>query len=141
MVRAVGPGLAPGRPLINEVIIPRHLKDYWNGQHPSKDSQFLKYYEAPELAGLINFLYPALVDVDTTGRTDLSLILLKGVPGVNPIGANPVLADMLRVNTAILPGANGACPGGTASASQPDRLAVLAADLCGSRTGDAWSTT
>ena len=41
-----------GDPLINEVIIPRHLKDYWNGQPPSKDSQFLKYYEAPELAGL-----------------------------------------------------------------------------------------
>ena len=78
-----------GDPLINEVIIPRHLKDYWNGQHPSKDSQFLKYYEAPELAGLVNFLYPALADVDTTGRTDLSLILLKGVPGVNAIGLEP----------------------------------------------------
>ncbi len=27
-----------GNPLINEVIIPRHLKDYWNGQAPSNDS-------------------------------------------------------------------------------------------------------
>ena len=124
-----------GDPLINEVIIPRHLKDYWNGQAPSKDSQFLKYYEAPELAGLVNFLYPALADVDTTGRTDLSLILLKGVPGVNRIGSNPVAADMLRLNTAILPGVNGACPGGTASAAGPDRLAVLAADLCGFPNG------
>ncbi len=125
-----------GNPLINEVIIPRHLKDYWNGQHPSKDSQFQKYYEAPELAGLINFLYPALADVDTTGRTDLSLILLKGVPGVNAIGANPVAADMLRVNTAILPGAKGPCPGGTASAAQPrSTRPVLAADLCGFPNG------
>lgn len=124
-----------GNPLINEVIIPRHLKDYWNGQSPSTDSQFIKYYETPELAGLINFLYPSLDDVDTTGRTDLSLILLKGVDGVNRIGSNPVAADMLRVNTAVLPGANGACPGGTADATAPDRLAVLAGDLCGFPNG------
>ncbi len=124
-----------GNPLINEVIIPRHLKDYWNGQAPSKDKQFAKYYEKPELAGLVNFLYPALDDANTTGRTDLSLILLKGVPGVNAIGSKPALADMLRVNTAVLPGANGACPGGTADASQPDRLAVLNGDLCGFPNG------
>ncbi len=135
-----------GNPLINEVVIPRHLKDYWNGQPPANDSQFLEYYEAPELAGLENFLYGApggptghaggaLDEIDQTGRTDLSLILLKGVPGVNAIGSNPVAADMLRVNTAILPGSNGACPGGTADASAPDRLAVLNADLCGFPNG------
>jgi hypothetical protein len=124
-----------GNPLINEVVIPRHLKDYWNGQAPSNDKQFAKYYETPELAGLVNFLYPALDDANTTGRTDLSLILLKGVPGVNAIGSKPALADMLRVNTAVLPGANGACPGGTADGSQPDRLAVLNGDLCGFPNG------
>ena len=124
-----------GNPLINEVIIPRHLKDYWNGQQPYNDKQFAKYYEKPELAGLVNFLYPALDDANTTGRTDLSLILLKGVPGVNAIGSKPALADMLRVNTAVLPGANGACPGGVANASQPDRLAVLNGDLCGFPNG------
>jgi Domain of unknown function (DUF4331) len=124
-----------GNPLINEVIIPRHLKDYWNGQAPSKDWQFAKYYEKPELAGLVNFLYPALDDANTTGRTDLSLILLNGVPGVNAIGTKPVLADMLRVNTAVVPGANGACPGGKADGSMPDRLAVLNGDLCGFPNG------
>jgi hypothetical protein len=124
-----------GNPLINEVIIPRHLKDYWNGQPPSKDSQFKKYYEAPELAGLINLLYPALVDVDTTGRTDLSLILGQGVPGVNAISATPVFADMLRINTSIKPGSMGACPGGTAGNGAPSRLGVLDGDLCGFPNG------
>jgi hypothetical protein len=124
-----------GNPLINEVVIPRHLKDLWNGQHPSKDGQFRKYYEAPELAALVNGLYPALADVDTTGRTDLSLILLKGVPGVNAISDTPVLADMLRVNTSIKPGAKGACPGGVADASVPSRMAVLDGDLCGFPNG------
>jgi hypothetical protein len=125
-----------GNPLINEVIIPRHLKDYWNGQQPYNDKQFKSYYENPELGALENLLYgSALQPVDTSGRTDLSLILLKGVPGVNAIGTKPVLADMLRVNTAVLPGVNGACPGGTADGSQPDRLAVLNADLCGFPNG------
>jgi len=41
----------------------------------------------------------------------------------------------LRLNTAITPGINGACPGGTASAAQPDRLGVLDADLCGYPNG------
>jgi hypothetical protein len=90
-----------GNPLINEVIIPRHLKDYWNGQKPRNDKQFEQYYLNPELAGLVNALYPALPDAATTGRTDLSLILLQGIPGVNSTGS--VKADMLRLNTSIAP--------------------------------------
>ncbi|MGZ8501955.1 MAG: DUF4331 domain-containing protein [Candidatus Limnocylindrales bacterium] len=90
-----------GNPLINEVIIPLAKKDYWNSQPPSKDKQFTKYYEKPELAGLVNLLYPALPDAGTTGRTDLSLILLHGVPTVNNTGK--VAADLLRLNTGIAP--------------------------------------
>jgi hypothetical protein len=90
-----------GNPLINEVIIPRAMKDYWNAQPPSRDWQFAKFYENPELAGLINLLYPALPNAATTGRTDLSLILLHGVPTVNNTGA--IFADELRLNTGIAP--------------------------------------
>ncbi len=90
-----------GNPLINEVVIPRQLKDYWNGQAPKNDRQFEKYYLAPEVAALEKGLYAALDDPATTGRTDLSLILLQGVPGVNNTGS--VKADLLRLNTAIAP--------------------------------------
>ena len=127
-----------GNPLINEVVIPRHLKDYWNAQPPYKDSQFQKYYEKPELAGLVNFLYPALDNANTTGRTDLSLILLKGVPGVNALSSAPVAADMLRVNTSIVPNSNSACfhPALGKPASTPaSRLGVLDGDLCGFPNG------
>jgi len=127
-----------GNPLINEVVIPRHLKDYWNAQPPYKDSQFQKYYEKPELAGLVNFLYPDLDNANTTGRTDLSLILLKGVPGVNALSSAPVAADMLRVNTSIVPNANSACyhPALGKPASTPaSRLGVLDGDLCGFPNG------
>ena len=55
------------------------------------------------------------------------------MPGLNFTGSTP--ADLLRLNTAIKPGANGACPGGTASPAAPDRMGVLAADLCGFPNG------
>ena len=90
-----------GNPLINELIIPRGMKDYWNSQTPANDSQFVKYYENPELASLVNLLYPTVPKARTSGRTDLSLILLHGIPTVNNTGKVP--ADELRLNTAVAP--------------------------------------
>ncbi len=113
-----------GNPLINEVIIPLGRKDYWNVQAPSKDKQFQKYYETPELAGLVNFLYPALPDARTTGRTDLSLILLTGVPGLNFTGN--IAADLLRLNVAIPP---------SAAVGAGNVLGVLNGDLAGFPNG------
>lgn len=113
-----------GNPLINEVIIPLGKKDYWNAQDPSKDKQFQKYYETPELAGLINLLYPALPDTRTSGRTDLSLILLTGVPGLNFTGKTP--ADLLRLNVAIAP---------SAAVGKGDVLGVLNGDAAGFPNG------
>jgi len=131
-----------GNPLINEVLIPLGDKDYWNREDPAGDSQFAHYYTKPEVAHLENVLYGAppqghaggaLAPIAETGRTDLSTILLTGVPGLNFTGTAP--ADLLRLNTAIKPGPQGACPGGTASNAAPDRLAVLAGDLCGFPNG------
>jgi len=132
-----------GEPLINEVIIPLGQKDFWNRSEPEDDSQFAGFYNSPELAGLENLLYGAppapghpggvLKPIATTGRTDLEAILLTGVMGVNFTG--PTKADLLRVNTNIKPGVNGACPGGTPSSAQPDRLGALAADVCGFPNG------
>jgi uncharacterized protein DUF4331 len=131
-----------GNPLINEVMIPLGDKDYWNREDPWDDSQFAKYYLSPEVAGIENLLYGAppsghsggaLAPIATTGRTDLSLILLTGVPGLNYTGSTE--SDLLRLNTAIKPGVQGACPGGVASNAAPDRMGVLAGDLCGYPNG------
>ena len=131
-----------GNPLINEVVIPLGDKDYWNRSDPADDGQFAHYYTTPEVAHLENLLYGAppaghaggaLAPIAETGRSDLSLILLTGVPGLNFTGSTK--SDLLRINTAIKPGANGACPGGTASSAAPDRMAVLAGDLCGFPNG------
>ncbi len=102
--KASGPWVQVSRlanPLINEVVIPIGLKDRWNASGPVGDKAFEPYYLKPELAGLINLLYPTLPDVTTTGRADLSLILLNGIPGVNSTGS--VKADLLRLNTGIPP--------------------------------------
>jgi hypothetical protein len=107
-----------GNPLINEVIIPLATKDYWNRQQPVDDSQFASHVSNPELAGLLNVLYPgvfpnlaAFVESGTP-RADLLAVLMTGIPsGVVPGFQNytgPVQADMLRLNVAIPPTKGGA---------------------------------
>ena len=122
-----------GNPLVNEVLIPLGQKDYWNRSEPEDDSQFEHFYTSPELGGVVNLIYPALQDIDTTGRADLKAILLTGVGPLNFTSNTD--ADLLRLNTAIKPGANGACPGGSASSAAQDRLGVLAGDFCGFPNG------
>lgn len=90
-----------GNPLINEVIIPLAEKDFWNSQKPKDDAQFEKYYLNPVLAPTVNTVYPSLPDARESARTDLSLILLTGIPGVNFTGDTK--ADLLRLNVAIAP--------------------------------------
>jgi hypothetical protein len=133
-----------GNPLINEVIIPRVAKDYWNNQQPSGDSQFAKYYLAPELAPVASVLYGALDDPATTNRGDLVAILLTGlnipdsavVPGgLQFTRTGSTQADMLRVNTGIKPNAAGACVFGVDGGGTPQALGAIAGDLCGFPNG------
>jgi hypothetical protein len=133
-----------GNPLINEVVIPRQKKDYWNGQTPNHDSQFAKYYKAPELTAVANVLYDALDTPATTNRNDLVAILLTGldipsstvVPGgLHYTRTSSTLADELRVNTGIKPNAAGACVFGVTGGGTPSRLGALDGDLCGFPNG------
>jgi hypothetical protein len=110
-----------GNPLVNEVLIPVGKKDLWNASEPRNDADFLARYTSPELAGLVNLLYPVLPDAPTTNRTDLVAVLLTGVPGLNFTGDRK--ADLLRLNTAIPP---------TAS---PNPLGALAGDFQGFPNG------
>ena len=120
-----------GNPLVNEVLIPLGQKDFWNRSEPEDDAQFLKSYTDPELAGLVNLLYPALPDTPTTGRADLVAVLLTGIgaiPGVtsnfNSTGPRP--ADLLRLNVDI---------GASAPVGAGDRLGTLAGDIAGFPNG------
>ena len=55
------------------------------------------------------------------------------MPGLNFTGSTT--PDLLRLNTAIKPGVNGACPGGTATRPRPTGSACSTADLCGFPNG------
>ncbi len=110
-----------GNPLVNEVLIPVGKKDLWNASDPRDDADFLDRYTSPELAGLVNLLYPVLPDTQTTNRADLVAVLLTGVPGLNFTGDRK--ADLLRLNTAIAPTAN------------PNPLGALAGDFQGFPNG------
>ena len=122
-----------GEPLINEAVIPLGKKDLWNRTDPEEDAKFEDFYTSPEVSRLENALYGtppqghpggALMPIDTTGRTDLVAILLTGVQGLNFTG--PKKADLLRLNTSILP---------TAAVGAGNRLGVLGGDLAGFPNG------
>jgi hypothetical protein len=122
-----------GNPLFNEVLVPLGKKDLWNSLPPSDDKQFASYVTNPELAGLLPALYPgvfpnlAALVKSGAARADLEAILLTGIPaGIVPGFQNntgSVLADMLRLNTAIPPSAN------------PNELGVIGGDLAGFPNG------
>jgi hypothetical protein len=108
-----------GNPLINEVVIPTGLKDYWNRTSPAQDAQFKKYYETPILAAVLNKLYK--LGVQETNRSDLVAVLGTGIPKVTYTG--PTFADELRLNLSIPPTAH------------PNRMGVLAGDNAGFPNG------
>jgi len=120
-------------PLFNEVLIPLGLKDLWNTLPPSDDKRFADRVAHPELAGLLPALYPGVFpNLDklvksSKPRADLEAILLTGIPSGIVTGfqnfTGPVLADMLRLNTAIPPSTN------------PSQLGVLGGDLAGFPNG------
>jgi Domain of unknown function (DUF4331) len=122
-----------GNPLFNEVLIPLGKKDLWNSLPPSDDKQFVSYVTNPELAGLLPVLYPgvfpnlAALVKSGAARADLEAILLTGIPaGIVPGFQNntgSVLADMLRLNTAIPP------------AASPNELGIIGGDLAGFPNG------
>jgi Domain of unknown function (DUF4331) len=103
-----------GNPLVNEVLVPLSKKDYWNAQQPKDDKQFAAGAAHPELASLLNVLYPGAfpnLAAYTAARADLEAIFLTGIPAgiVSPnfsTFTGKVEADMLRLNLAIPPSAS-----------------------------------
>jgi hypothetical protein len=127
-----------GSPLVNEVVVPMNLKDFWNSQPPVNDSQFAAAVEHPELQTLLPALYPGAfphLAAYTKSRADLVAIFATGIPGsvIGPAfgfgtfqGGN-VIAEMLRLNMAIAPTG----PGGAGTSN----LGLLGNDLAGFPNG------
>jgi hypothetical protein len=120
-----------GNPLFNEVIVPVGDKDRWTAVDPIEDKGFAKYVKKPELAGLLNVLYPGHfphLAAYTKDRADLEAILLTGIPSGIVSGFQNFTttkpSDMLRLNVAIPP-----------TTSDPNALGVVGGDLAGYPNG------
>ena len=94
-----------GMPLVNEIIIGIDDKDKFNASKPKNDGAFADYVTNPVLPALIQTLFPSAVAPTNFPRTDLVTVFLKGLDGLNQPAAvkagNGVLAEMLRLNTAV----------------------------------------
>jgi hypothetical protein len=120
-----------GNPLFNEVLVPLAQKDKWNAQYPVNDKAYANGVAHPELASLLNVLYPGdfpNLAAYTKPRADLEAILLTGIPaGVVSSTfstlTGTVEADMLRLNLAIPP------------AAKPNPLGVIGGDVAGFPNG------
>ncbi len=109
-----------GNPLVNEVVIPIGQKDRFNRTKPADDAaNFGQFVVEPELAKLLNALFN--LGVKETGRTDIVLALLQGLPDLNRQSGKPV--DTLKINLTTPPSAT------------PNRLGVIAGDVAGFPNG------
>jgi hypothetical protein len=117
-----------GMPLVNEVVIPVGLKDYFNASKPTADGAALPLVQDPELPRLLNAVYMTEIpdsDPDTPGiqRSDLISVFLTGVEGLNqPDGGTP--SEMIRLNMSIPP-----------CSMTCSRLGVIGGDVAGFPNG------
>lgn len=115
-----------GMPLVNEVVLPLSQKDKWNASVPVNDVQFLNYVTSPELAGIINTLYPVTDDIPTSGRNDLVAVFLTGVSGLTQRPQDTrTPSEQLRINLGIAP----------VPFASENRLGVIAGDNAGFPNG------
>jgi hypothetical protein len=109
-----------GQPLVNEVVIPRGVKDTFNALEPTGDGAALGFVTDPEVPKLLLALFG--IQSPPTPRNDLVTIFLTGIPGLNQkSGGTP--SEMLRLNVAIPPTPN------------PNPLGVLGGDAGGFPNG------
>jgi hypothetical protein len=110
-----------GNPLVNELFSPLSKRDRWNATYPADDIQYRQnQVVTPEVPARVDLLYGtntpssgavvrALKPFPTTNRTDLELILYRGIPVNGITGPNfttviggdlnkVAYADELRLN-------------------------------------------
>ena len=109
-----------GQPLVNEVVIPRGVKNTSNALEPTGDGAALSFVTDPEVPKLLSALFG--IQSPPAPRNDLVTIFLTGIPGLNQ-RPNVTPSEMLRLNVAI------------ASTASPNPLGVLGGDTQGFPNG------
>lgn len=144
-----------GNPLVNEVVVPANLKDYFNRSTPSQDAKVqavVDKVQDPELPYLVQAIYGIKNPNTLAGgknRPDIAAAFVtgiskkvsagttfgglgKGSPNVdlnsldlNAVSPNPTPAEYLRLNMSVPP----------ASAAKYSRLGVIGGDVAGFPNG------
>ena len=127
-----------GNPLVNEVVIPVGLKDYFNSSKPTQDGAAAGLVTDPELPHVIHAVYPSLDVPDSDSdpsngiqRDDLVSVFLTGIQGLNqPTNVTP--SEMLRLNLA-----TPLCDATSSDPNVPDcsTLGVIGGDVQGYPNG------
>ena len=112
-----------GNPLVNELIIPIGLKDFWNTVEAEDEGRFLSFYRDLAVAGALQLV--SGVPVPAGPREDIVRLLTK-YAGQNPDPAVGPFAELLRLDLTVPPTAPG----------QIKRLGPLAHDAAGNPTPD-----
>lgn len=107
-----------GNPLVNELIIPIGMKDFWNASEPEDESQFVDAYRRLDVAAALQAV--SGVPVPPTPRDDVVGLLLS-YPG-----QSGSFSELLRLDLSVPP---------TAPANIK-RLTILAHDAAGTSTPD-----
>ena len=142
-----------GNPLVNEVVVPAQLKDYFNRSRPDQDSLLLGKVQNPELPYLVKSIYginnPNTLPHGAT-RPDLVATFLTGIStkvyagttfgGLGKFGGVNADLNSLDINKDVA--ASGLAPAeylrlnmAVAPTAKPNRLGVLGGDLAGFPNG------
>jgi hypothetical protein len=121
-----------GNPLVNEVVVPTGLKDFFNASKPPKDEQFVGAVNEPILAKVIEAIYGIEEpdsDPNKAGiqRDDMIAVFLTGILGLNQ-PPNVEASEVLRLNLSTVP-----CEEGTCAEYSP--LGVIGGDNAGFPNG------
>ncbi len=120
-----------GNPLVNEVVVPANLKDFFNRSTPNTDAKFLPKVQDPEVPILVESIYkipnPKRLGGPAAKRNDLSAAFLTGFSkdvfagrtfgglgagvlnadlnslDMNAVSPNPAPAEYLRLNVNVPP--------------------------------------
>ena len=141
-----------GNPLVNELVVPANLKDFFNRSTPDKDAQFLGKVQDPEVPYLIQGIYQIPNPNGTPkgkNRPDLVATFLTGFSKEAAAGTDfgglakgsPAL-DLNSLDLNTLQPAGGVAPAeylrlnlSTPVTAAPNRLGVLGGDVQGFPNG------
>lgn len=121
-----------GNPLVNEVVVPVGLKDYFNASKPPKDEQFLGAVNEPILPKVVEAVY-GIEEPDSNPdkagiqRDDLISVFLTGIDGLNQ-PRNVEASEVLRLNMSTPPCEQGTC-------AEYSTLGVIGGDNAGFPNG------